>query len=258
MFNIIQFKNYLQARNFVKEISFFKTLDSTNTYAKKIAEEGKAEGTIVLTDEQTNGRGRFSRVWISDKEKNLTFSIILRPRFALSRSSLLPFALVVAIVKTLNFHYQLKTECKWPNDILLNKKKLCGMLLETSIHNEQIDYIIVGIGLNVNQNNFPEELKETATSLFIETQHEWNREELLFNILLECEKEYISLCENESSKILSEWKSYSTMFGKEISIHQNGNVLHGIAVDIASNGELLVNVENKLVKFSSGDVSIRI
>jgi BirA family biotin operon repressor/biotin-[acetyl-CoA-carboxylase] ligase len=254
--NVKQLRTVLSSKFFGKEIIYFETIDSTNTFAKKLAEEGKADGTIVIADEQTKGRGRFARSWISDKEKNLTFSIILRPKISIERIGLLPFVFATAITKTLKDNYQINAETKWPNDILLNGKKLCGMLLESSFHSERIDYIIVGIGLNVNQETFPDELQQTATSLYIETEHERNREELLSNILLQCEKEYVSFCGNESNEILAEWKTFSSMFGKEISVRKNGNVLNGIAMDISSGGELLVNVNDNVMKFNSGDVTI--
>jgi len=257
MFDSTLFSNTLQTKVFGKNFIYFPCIDSTNTYAKQIVSESAKEGTIILSDEQTHGLGRQQRNWISENGKNLTFSIILRPTFFATRSSLLPFVFALGVAKTFSKKYHLSVECKWPNDILFNDKKLCGMLLESSFHKEKIDYIIIGIGLNVNQESFPEELEQTATSLFLGTKQEWNREELLANILLQCESEYLSFCESESSNILEQWKSFSSMFGKEISIHQNGKVVNGIAVDIATNGELLVNVENKLVKFSSADVSVR-
>jgi len=256
MFEKEKFSSLLKTKIFGKNIFCFDTIDSTNTQAKMLAEKGTEEGTIVIADEQTHGRGRFSRSWISAKEKNLTFSIILRPKISLERIGLLPFIFATAIAKTLRKYYTVEAETKWPNDILLNGKKLCGMLLESSFHNENVDYIIVGIGLNVNQETFTDELAQTATSLFPETQKEWDREKLLSQILLQIENEYFFFCENETNDILSQWKSYSTMFGKEISMSQNGDVLNGIAIDVSPDGELLVNVNNKLVKFNSADVTL--
>ncbi len=231
------------------KILYFEETNSTNLYAKKIASQNEM-GTIVIADYQTNGYGKHQRKWFSEKGKNLTFSIILSQKNL--KLELLPFLFSVAIIEVLKQNFNGNFICKWPNDILFNEKKICGTLIETVSKNGKIEFVVVGIGLNVNQKKFSNEISEIATSLSNELNLEIDRVELFKNLIQNINFRYENFLNNYNNTI-EIWKSYSDICGKKITLSQNGVTLEGTAIDVNPNGELLVNINNKIKNFSSVD-----
>ncbi len=235
-----------------KNFSVFATIDSTNTFAKSL---DAPNGTVIFAEEQTLGRGRMQRSWVAEKEKNLLFSIILYPEIEQTKIPLISFVASLAVAKAIRETTKLSTECKWPNDVLVNEKKVCGILLETVSSSKKI---IVGIGVNVNQKNFSQELQQKATSLYNEVKSEIDRGMLLIKILENFEFWYEQL-QKESSIIIDEWKKYSTMLGKKIIINEHHSSFEAIAVDIQNDGGLCIKTfsgEERVVY--SGDVSVKL
>ncbi len=239
-----------------KNISFFTELNSTNEKAKKLAWEGAEAGTVIIADKQVAGKGRLGREWFSPPGTGLWFSIILRPDFSPERAPFLTIIASLAVAEALG-DCNLKPRIKWPNDILLNGKKVCGILSELVADLGEINYAIVGIGLNVNQNQFSEQLKEKATSLKIITAQRVDRVKLLQNILSSFEKFYQLLLRGEDNKILELWKDQLNILDTSIVINSNGKTYHGTVVDISSRGELMIrNEENEIMSFWAGDASL--
>lgn len=190
----------LGTRYFGRSFRAFATVRSTNTIALEWASEGAEEGSVVFADYQTAGRGRRERIWLSKAGQNLLFSIVLRPRFDSARWNLITLAASVAVANAVDaVATPLRTAIKWPNDILLEGAKCCGMLLKSSLLGRQGGTVILGIGLNVNQRSFPEELEERATSLLLQTGQQISRAALLADILARLEKQYDLLPHDEEA-----------------------------------------------------------
>ncbi len=168
-FNDKTISQNLNTKIFGQKIFFFKSIKSTMDYAKKLAEKGEPEGTVVIADYQSHGRGRFGRIWKAEPEKNILMSVILRPTIPLDKFGILSFLTSISVAEAIEKNVDVKITTKWPNDLLINGKKFCGILLEASITVESGDFVIIGIGINVNQENFPKEIQDYATSLYIET-----------------------------------------------------------------------------------------
>ncbi|MEJ6952499.1 biotin--[acetyl-CoA-carboxylase] ligase [Natronospora cellulosivora (SeqCode)] len=261
-----------------REILTFDKLDSTNNSAKELAREGNYQsGTVVLAEEQLKGKGRLGRSWYSPPGTGLFFSIILKPKnLAPLKAPFLTIVACLAVVEAIRDTYknigdisqekenQLNEVClegleiKWPNDILLNKKKISGILSEMSADMDIINYAVVGIGVNVNQENFPEEIKTIASSLKIEKQKKVDRKEL-FKLILEYFEQYYSLLVNEQEKILLEkWKEYLNILNENVLIINNEEKIRGRVINISERGELILEAENgKTHSFWAGDVSLR-
>lgn len=170
-------------------ILHYETLDSTNNLALHLAREGAHEGTVVAADFQTKGRGRFKRRWISPKGKGLLFSIILRPQLKTSAASILTHLTARSVAEVLKTSFELPVKLKRPNDVLVNGKKIAGILTESSGNHHQLEYVVAGIGLNLNMK--PKELLRTATSVYIETKKAVkDKEELLAKILSSFRSKY--------------------------------------------------------------------
>lgn len=238
-----------------KNILIFEEINSTNTYLKNLNTKNLPEGTVVFAESQSQGRGRYERRWYSEAGKNLTFSILLTPNKLKFKLSLLPILTSSAIALAINNLLPLEIQCKWPNDLLLDQKKFCGILIE-SILAESYNKIIVGIGINVNQKYFNEEISQKATSLYLETGIEQDRIAILKNVLQQFERMYLELLNNSYSFYLEEWKKRSIVFGKIIRLKENGNFVEGIVVRLDDDGGLILNINNKEVKIFSGEIII--
>ncbi|GFP74916.1 biotin--[acetyl-CoA-carboxylase] ligase [Clostridium fungisolvens] len=257
--NKSELKPYLNNSNFVKDILYFDSIDSTNTYSKKIATEAK-DGTVVIAEEQTLGKGRFDRTWISPKYKGIWFSVILKPAIdpiLVTRITQVAAAAVhLAMLK-----HGFNTMIKWPNDIILNNKKIGGILIEMSCELSQINYIVIGMGINVNleSSDFPEEVIDKATSLRIEGSKVVDRKILLADILNNFEILYKEFLLNGSVQTaLDICKSNSSVLGKDIKIIHRGNETFAKAIDLNEDGNLMVSYEDGSVRpLYSGEVSIR-
>ena len=239
-------------------IHYFSTVSSTNTEAKRLANEGCPEGTIVLAEEQQAGRGRLSRGWFSPFAQGNWFSLVLRPKFPPQEAPKCTLLAAVAVARAIR---ALGVDCgiKWPNDILYNGKKLVGILTEMNAEMDAINYVIIGVGINVNTpiSTFPEELRDIATSLSAISGQPVSRPDLLIAVLSELESLYTLASETGFLPIFAEWRKLSVTLGNEVDVFGINRNFSGIALDIDEDGALVVRTETGIEKVVAGDVSIR-
>ncbi|MBU1298398.1 MAG: biotin--[acetyl-CoA-carboxylase] ligase [Bacteroidetes bacterium] len=263
MITIEEINRELSTKIFGKKIFTFEDIDSTNNFAKLLSNEEAQNGTLIITEHQTKGRGRFNRTWESERGKNLTFTVILTQlenifngKESLAHLGMLPLFTAGAISKSIENVTGLITECKWPNDILINNKKITGILTESSFSEKILTRIIIGIGVNVNQDIFSDEIKNHAASLKIFLGKSVNRIKLLAEMLQALEDMYFKFLENRYSELILEWKSRCTMFGKSIYINQSGKIITGIALRLDNDGRLIIDSNGSEIKVLAGDVTI--
>jgi BirA family biotin operon repressor/biotin-[acetyl-CoA-carboxylase] ligase len=243
----------LTTRAFGKKLFVFESIDSTNICAKTLAEVGCGEGAVVLADFQTHGRGRLGRSWLSEPGANLLFSLVLHPPQA--QITLLPFLMSVGIARIVEHIIKQPVGCKWPNDVLLNNKKLCGILIENSLTTGSLAYSIVGIGLNVNQRSFPNSL-HSVTSLAVETGKEFDRASLFKSILQELEDLYDAVKKGRTIPILEEWNRRCTMLGHAVTIRTHDTTYEGIAERLSEDGVLVLHTASGAKTFYAGDATV--
>ena len=251
-------KDGLNTKILGQDILFFDKIDSTNIKAKSLAKEGAKEGTLVIAEEQESGRGRLERAFISPRGKGLWFSIILRPKFKITETSKCTLLAAVAVALTIE-EIGVIPKIKWPNDIVEGDKKLVGILTELEINPDKSYAVIIGIGINVNFSEFPENLKNIATSLKIIKGEKIERAKLLQRVLYFMEELYNKAQSEGFDGILNLWRKYSITLNKNIRVINAGDKseIIGRALDIDEDGALLVSVNGETVKVLAGDVSIR-
>lgn len=246
----------LKTRVFGNKIFTFDSIDSTNNCAKAVAGCGAAEGTVVIAEQQTAGRGRMGRPWQSNPNENLIFSIVLRPRLSADALNLLPLYVAVAISAAIEHVTGLKVECKWPNDILYNGKKVAGILIEGSIKQDTMDYVVIGVGINVNQVRFEGELSTRASSLKLESNKEVDRVRLFKEILAGLEKDYKLFQTSGFQSVVPQWMARSTMLNKTISISQQGTIISGVVKGLSPEGGLVLKSNDAEQTVFAGDVTV--
>lgn len=250
---------YLKTDYIGRKIVYFDSIDSTNVKAKQLAAEGIKEGTVVISEEQTMGRGRLGRKWISPKRKGIWMSIILRPDINPIDASKVTQIGAAAVWKALK-KVGLAAYIKWPNDIVINSKKVCGILTEMSAELNKINYLVIGIGINVNidSEEFPKEIKDIATSIKAEIGYDVDRKFIVAEILNNFEELYSELIKHGSIKASIEiCKKASILLGKEIKIITNKGERNAKAIDITDQGELLIEENGQIEKLVSGEISVR-
>jgi len=241
---------------FGHKIYTFETIDSTNNCAKAIAGCWGEEGTVVIAEQQTAGRGRLGRIWEASPNENLIFSIVLRPKVAPGGLNLLPLYAAVAIAEAIEKATALKVECKWPNDLLVGKRKIAGILIEGSVKQNIVEYVVIGIGINVNQKRFAGELQSKATSLSLETGKVIDRADLFRTILSSLEQHYNAVAAKGFNSIIPLWVSRSTMINRTISVSQQGNVISGIVKGLSTDGGLILQSNGTEKTLFAGDVTV--
>lgn len=244
---------------FYKDIHFYRDTTSTNDMAKTIAGRGAPEGTILLAEKQSSGRGRMGRVWVSNYGDGIWLSLILRPPIMPSHAPQITFVTAVAACQAVREHTGLDVTIKWPNDLMINGKKICGILTELSAEIDLVNHIVVGVGVNVNQDEkgFPEELQKTATSLSLVSGRSYRRIELLVDMLKKYAEIYYQYINNGFFPILQLWKKLNSTLGQEVQVISQEETYYGTAIDIDENGQLLVNTNGTIKSVLAGDVSIR-
>lgn len=242
-----------------REIIFFDTLNSTNTSAMEFAEKGLPEGTVIIADSQTSGRGRLGRKWLSPPRKNLYMSIILRPTLSPRDAAIVTLMSAVACASSLKRLSAIPISIKWPNDIIVSNKKLGGILTEIKADMDRILYTVIGIGININHTveEMPDDIKGVATSIKIETGNAVSRTQAALEILKELDKWYILLLTLGKKPIIKEWRRLSSTIGCRVKVTVGDKIFTGVAEDIDEEGMLLLKQpDNSMKKISAGDVII--
>lgn len=257
MFSTQKFQSDLATEKFGKTIVFYEEIGSTNDEAKRLAREGKPEGLLVLSDRQTAGKGRFGRKWHSPEKTGLYCSLILRPPVPVSKISLLTILAGVAVLETIQKETSLAPLLKWPNDVLINGKKVCGILTESTSKKDKVEFAIMGIGININnrKEQFPDEICLSSTSLKIESGKDIIREKFLSSLLFHLENKYTCFLKNGNKNILQVWRKHNDVLGKKVKIYQGTRLIVGLARDIDDEGNLLVETnDGNVEKVSSGEL----
>ncbi len=187
----------------------FDSLPSTNDLAREMAAEGASEGICVLARSQTAGRGRLGRAWSSPAGEGLYLSIILRPEVKPALSTAITFAAAVAVAETLALDFNLTVDIKWPNDVLAGGRKICGILVETAVENELLQYAVMGIGVNLGQRDFPDEIRQTATSVFLQSGKPVEPGEF-FNFLIDRLERWYRLAISDAQEVFARWQQLSS------------------------------------------------
>lgn len=244
-----------------RKIIFAEEVASTNTEAKRQALEGVPEGTVVIAEQQTGGKGRLARSFFSPKGKGLWFSVILRPKFPPQEAPHCTLMAAVAVARAMVV-FGLQPQIKWPNDLLYDNRKLVGILTEMSADVDHIDYVVIGTGINVNimPEDFPEDIRDKATSLAIMKGEKIPRVQFLQEVLRAMDDLYAKVQEQGFAPVMQEWKQYNITLGKEVRVIgvRTGEVFYGKAIDIDADGALIVEkADGTQEHVLAGDVSIR-
>ena len=252
-FNIEEFDIKLDTDLIGRQFIYIQQLDSTNSFLLN-SKEFKTTGTVVLAEEQTNGRGRKGREWQSQPEHNLTLSILLR-KIDGKKVNILNLGASLAVAQSIENLFQLKPALKWPNDVLISGRKVSGILLQSTSKGSDLDRVVIGMGINVNQSNFPGKYLIEPTSIRREFKHKVSRERLLSEILNQFEEIY-NLVEENPNKVLDDWKERCKMIGEKVKIEGDGKIRYGIFEDIDDDGFLVLKIADKTEKVHFGDVSL--
>jgi BirA family biotin operon repressor/biotin-[acetyl-CoA-carboxylase] ligase len=240
-----------------RDIQVFEQTSSTNDVAEKLARDGVKEGVVVFAESQTKGRGRLGRKWSSPTRKGLWFSVLLRPRLLPQETTQLTVISATALRRAIKTVTGLAADIKWPNDILIGGKKVAGILTEMSAEVDRVRHVILGIGLDVNQDasEFAAELRPIATSLKIEAGEDISRAELATEIIRELDNDYARVCAGQFSEIADEWEAACVTIGKNVTVHMGDRRFRGRAEALDDDGALLVRTEHgHLERIIGGDV----
>jgi BirA family biotin operon repressor/biotin-[acetyl-CoA-carboxylase] ligase len=243
---------------FARHIYHYFKVDSTNTVAMRLGEEGEAHGTVVLAEEQTAGRGRAGRLWHSEKSAGISCTVLLRPQIPPSQAPLLTLVAGLAARDAAAEELDAIPDIRWPNDVLVHGRKFCGILTEMRAEPDRIHYAVVGIGMNVNQSRMPEELEDIATSLRIDTGKTHSRLEVLIRLLRHLDRYYNQFLTEGATPILRRFAEVSSYFrGKRVRITTSAETFTGSTAGLEPNGVLRVAREDRgsIELVLSGDVS---
>ncbi len=253
-------KKGLKTRLVAEQIHYLKITDSTNTAAMDLAKKGAQDGTLIVAEEQTRGRGRLGREWLSAPYSSLIMSLIFKPDIEPSQLYYITMLSSIAVVNAVKKIAGISAGIKWPNDIYIKNKKVAGILTELYLNKESETIVVVGLGLNVNfDTSIYPEIREIATSMSIETDTEIPRVRLLQKILEEIERGYNFLKNHKYKQIRDEWNDKSMILGKKVKIIEEDAIKEGLAEYIDEEGSLIIiNKNGKREKIVCGDVSLRI
>ena len=252
-----EIKPLLKTKWIGKKIHYFETLDSTNSQAYQLALNGAEEGEVVVAESQERGKGRLGRHWFSPPFLNLYLSVVLRPNISPHQASLITLMAAVATADAIRKSSGLLPLIKWPNDILLGGRKVAGLLNEIQSEMDRIHFVILGVGINLNMDEkmFSEEIKSIATSLKIEMGQTISRKNFLQSLLQELENWYTIFMKQGSTMILKAWRDRAQLKGRQVKVTSFGEILIGVAVDVDSDGALILEMaDGKRKRVVAGDV----
>jgi BirA family biotin operon repressor/biotin-[acetyl-CoA-carboxylase] ligase len=241
-------------------IHAYDEVTSTQLLAHEAASKGAPEGTIVIAERQTGGKGRLGRVWHSPKGTGIWMSLIIRPSIPLPKAPQLTLLTAVSLAKAIQTTYQLTVQIKWPNDLLIDGKKFCGILTELNAESDRINYLVIGVGINVNtvQSDFPQELQEIATSLRVASGQTIKRSVLIQAFCREFEAEYEHYLAHGFDRVRTRWEELSISLGRMVTVRTIHTTLEGKAIGLDQEGVLIVqDAEGQQHKVYSADIEYR-
>ena len=251
----------LKTKTIGKKVYYFDTIDSTQNYAIEISKKKNENGSVVISQRQTAGRGRMNRKWITVKG-GLSMSIILHPKFDVSTTTLFPMAASLALATTIQKTMNIKPNVKWPNDVVIKGKKVAGMIVDASIESNLIESMILGVGINfkVDTKHLESQLKGTenfyGVASLLKANNSTTPLKMIQNFLSELEKIIALLDRGETSKIIQKWEKISSTIGKKVSVKTNNGTITGLAKKINSDGSLNIVKNGKVQRLLVGDISI--
>ena len=254
--NDFAIRHYLSTKILGQKIHSYQSIGSTNNTAWQLAEQGAPEGTLVVADRQTAGRGRLGRSWHSPPRVGLWFSLVLRPEVQPSQAPGLSLLTALALSQTIQSHCRMEAKIKWPNDCQIAGKKVAGILTELSSELDRVNFVIVGLGLNVNQtkSDFPSGLKTKATSLAIETKEKWLRAEILALFLKEFEHFYLQFKKAGIEPFIKEIERRMALLGQKVKLAVGKDIVTGKVAGLAEDGALLLETKAGSYRAISGEV----
>jgi BirA family biotin operon repressor/biotin-[acetyl-CoA-carboxylase] ligase len=243
-----------------REIRYLAATDSTNRQACALAEDGAAEGLVVIADQQSDGKGRLGRSWVSPPGVNLYLSVVLRPPLPPQAAPQLTFLSALAVSRAITAVSGLVPNHKWPNDVLINGHKVAGLLNEMSAESDRIRYVVLGIGVNLNMTpvQFPADLRTPATSLLIAGGRPVGRADFARTLLTEIDALYASYLRHGPAPVMAAWEAHCDLVGKPVTVEGQGTPLHGVVAGIDHDGALLLQLaDGSTVRVLAGDVRVR-
>lgn len=254
-----EIESRLATRWMGRPVKYYEVITTTNQYAKKAGEEGAPEGLLVVAEEQTQGKGRFGRWWKTPSGSCVAMTLLLRPKLPPARISMVTLVMGLAVTAAIRELYGLPAGIKWPNDVVLHGKKVCGILTEMSAELMAVNYIVIGTGINVNLKAFPEELEHTATSIALELGYEVNRAELIAACMKKFEEYYeLFVRDGDLSGMREEYNDLLLNREQQVRVLEPSGEYTGTALGINPAGELLVQKEDGSVEaVYAGEVSVR-
>ena len=254
-----EIESRLQTKWAGREVIFLKETGSTNVEAKKLAEQGLKHGTLVVADYQSGGKGRRGRSWHSPKGTSIAMSFILKPDMEAEYASMLTLVQAMAIAKAIEEVCGLETKIKWPNDVLVNEKKVCGILTEMNLEMMEISSIIIGMGINVNQESFPADISEIATSLKIEKKRTLSRIDIIERVCELFEEYYEMFMQTKDlTEFLEEYNAHLISKGRKVKVLDPKGEFIAETLGINAKGELVVkNSQEEIINVYAGEVSVR-
>ncbi|MFC1624326.1 biotin--[acetyl-CoA-carboxylase] ligase [Candidatus Omnitrophota bacterium] len=251
----IELKWQLDTQIIGKRIHSYKEVASTNDIANKLATEGEKEGTVVIAEYQTKGRGRLGRKWVSPGGKGAYLSVILKPDILPREVSILTLLSALSVARVIRETLNLPASIKWPNDILINKHKVCGILTELNGETDKVNFVIVGIGININTKR--ELLPEEGTSLSVEKGREISRLEFVKSLFRKLDKYYKIFKKGQAEEIVKEYKRLSAILDRRVQVNYHSQLTSGHAVDVDTEGALILRKDSGFCeRVLAGDVTM--
>lgn len=254
-----EIKSLMHTEWVAKEVLYFDTIDSTNTKAQELAEKGYQSGTLVVADKQESGKGRRGRSWVSPSGTGIFMTLMIKPDINPNNASMLTLVAALAVAKAITSVTGEEALIKWPNDIVVNGKKVCGILTEMNAQFDYINHIVVGIGINVHNESFPEEISQMASSLMIEAGGKrFHRAQIIAETMSYFEQYYDTFLKTQDlSALVREYDELLVNRNKSVRVLDPKEPFDGKAMGITSKGELIVDTWESRKLVSSGEVSVR-